>query len=417
MGGQEMKRLKAVVLAVAACWALAGCGQGGAKDSPKGVDKVPPSPDGSPVLARVGDYLITARQVEARIKGVSGKSTVETNLKNTDVVQIALAALVDQVTWAMAAQEAGYAEDPILRRDVYLYETEKLATKYLQDRIEKDALPPEEEILEFYEKNKEHYVKPVRSAVRHIFTADRTKAEGILKRILHGEDFTKLAREESEDLVTRDFGGALGYVSIEEGALGYGKDIGFLSGALKLKKGEISPVVQSSKGFHIILCEEREGGDSRPLEEVREDVIDRIKRTGRLSQVYNEALTSERKKHKAEIFQSQVDEYCGTSDSAERLWGIVELQPNERGQIEVLRRISFDFNKHDLADDAQLRIAYIYAVQLKEPKWAEKALRNMKSRFPRSDLLPAAEWLLTHLKDPEIALESFDDLKAKAHKG
>jgi len=93
------------------------------------------------------------------------------------------------------------------------------------------------------------------------------------------------------------------------------------------------------------------------------------------------------------------------------------MQPNERGQIEVLRRIAFDFPNNEMADDAQLRIAYLYAVRLKEPRRAEKALANLKSRFPRSNLLPAAEWLKAHLKDADIPVKSFDELKAKAGKG
>jgi hypothetical protein len=92
------------------------------------------------------------------------------------------------------------------------------------------------------------------------------------------------------------------------------------------------------------------------------------------------------------------------------------MQPNDRGQIEVLRRITFDFPHDELADDAQLRIAYIYASKLKEPKRAEKALTNLKSRFPRSDLLGAADWLMGRLSEAEIGVASFEDLKLKAQK-
>jgi len=41
---------------------------------------------------------------------------------------------------------------------------------------------------------------------------------------------------------------------------------------------------------------------------------------------------------------------------------------------------------------------------------------NLKARFPRSDLKPAADWLEAHLNDANIDLKTFDDLKAKAVK-
>jgi hypothetical protein len=221
-----------------------------------------------------------------------------------------------------------------------------------------------------------------------------------------------MARRYSQDTTTKDLGGALGYISVEEGVLGLGKDIDFLREALKLRKGETSPVIASSKGFHIVYCEEREGGEPLPLEEVRDDVVRRVRVSGKISEVYNQKLLEARSKYKAEIFEDQVDSWTGVADSAKRLWEVVEMQPNERGQIEVLRRITFDFPHDDLADDAQLRIAYIYVVKLKEPRRAEKALLNLKARFPRSELLPAAEWLQARVGDPEIDL-SFDELKQK----
>jgi predicted HTH domain antitoxin len=194
---------------------------------------------------------------------------------------------------------------------------------------------------------------------------------------------------------------------------GLGEDPAFLSAALQLEPGQTSGVIQSAKGYHIILCEAREGGVPRPLEEVRDDIIKRVQTGGKMAQVYNDALYAARKKYRAEIIQDAVDAYSGVGDSVERLWEVVDMQPNERGQIEVLRRIAMDFDKHDLADDAQLRIAWLYAAKLDEPKRAQKAVGSLKTRFPKSNLIPAAEWLEAHLGDRELPLLTFDDLKAK----
>lgn len=350
-------------------------------------------------------------------KAVKDKERAAANLQNPDMVQIALDAIMDQVVWGRAAEDAGYGKDPLIVRDAYLYKTELLARRYMEDRLDKATAPDEQEIQEFYDKNREHYARPVRMAGRHIQLATLAEAEVVLKKLLDGADFAQLARQYSQDPNTRDIGGALGYFSQAEGVLGLGKDPDFLAAALKLRKGELSPVIRSSRGYHVVLCEEREGGDIPPLNEVRDDVIKRVRVGGKISDVYNSMLLAARKKYKAEIFEDQVNQYTGTADSVDRLWEVVEMQPNERAQLEVLRRISFDFPTNDMADDAQLRIAYLYGVRLGEPRRAEKALANLKSRFPNSDLLPAADWLKAHLRDAQIPVQSFDELKAKGRKG
>ena len=69
-----------------------GCGRG--TESTSGTIK---SPDGSPVLARVGDYLITAKQVETRIRESVGEGSYEESNKNPDIIQVAMSALICSV--------------------------------------------------------------------------------------------------------------------------------------------------------------------------------------------------------------------------------------------------------------------------------------------------------------------------------
>ncbi len=81
----------------------------------------------------------------------------------------------------------------------------------------------------------------------------REKIEELKKRVDAGEDFEKLCREYSEDPGSKDRGGELGYIERGDFVPEF-EEVAFL-----LEPGEISDIVKTQFGFHIIQCIDRKG--------------------------------------------------------------------------------------------------------------------------------------------------------------
>jgi len=129
----------------------------------------------------------------------------------------------------------------------------------------------EEEISQYYEENKEFFFEPEKRKIRHILVEDKEEAEKILNQLNDGMvDFEKLARDKSI-CPSSEQGGDLGYISrgqmVEE----------FETAAFSLEIGEISDIVETEYGYHIIKCEDIKEEHQPSLEEAREDIENVLK--------------------------------------------------------------------------------------------------------------------------------------------
>ncbi|HEY8142620.1 MAG TPA: peptidylprolyl isomerase [Kofleriaceae bacterium] len=84
-------------------------------------------------------------------------------------------------------------------------------------------------------------------------TKAREEAKAVVARLAGGEDFGKVAREVSDDPLTKARGGVLGWRPAE--SLGYGKEV--VEVAKKLEVGKVSDPIETPRGFHIIRIDEK----------------------------------------------------------------------------------------------------------------------------------------------------------------
>ena len=161
------------------------------------------------------------------------------------------------------------------------------------------------DIKQYYEQNARRYASEEQRRASHILiavkndapdadkAAAKQKAEALLAQVRKKpSDFARLAKENSQDPGSAAKGGDLNF---------FGKGMmvkPFDDVAFKLKKGEISDLVQTDFGFHIIMLTDSKNAASRPLSEVKNEITAEIKRQ-MLSKKYAET---------AEVFSNTVYE-------------------------------------------------------------------------------------------------------------
>jgi peptidyl-prolyl cis-trans isomerase C len=156
----------------------------------------------------------------------------------------------------------------------------------LETNVGEVATPTEEECREYYDSHPEQFREPEKVKASHILVtvdanaapeekeAAREKIESIRQQCLAGEDFSELARTHS-DCPSSAQGGDLGWFDrtrmVEP----------FSNAAFALQPGEISDVVETQFGYHVIRLTDHQQGREIPFEEVREQIAQKIESDAR----------------------------------------------------------------------------------------------------------------------------------------
>jgi len=180
-----------------------------------------------------------------------------------------------------------------------------LRMKLVRHELKSKIMITEEEIGEYYQQNRENYegkeavrLKQIllifpRGADEKVKTNLRAEVDAILARLQKGESFDVIASRYSQGSAAAA-GGDIGFV--EKGSMQPVVD----SAAFSLKKDELSGVIESSIGFHIIKVIDKRGAGIKPIESVREEIKAKIEED-KWDKKYLEWIKELRKKSVIEI--------------------------------------------------------------------------------------------------------------------
>jgi len=207
----------------------------------------------------------------------------------------------------------------------------------------------------YYRQHDEEFRTPDRVRVRHILIkspgpgpdgkvdqkavdAARAKAADILKQVKAGGDFAELAKKNSDDPGSKEKGGELGWIvkgqTVPE----------FEQASFAMNPGQISDLVQSSFGFHIIQTEEKETAHKKSLAEVKDSIESILKQQNTATLMENtvkaaETAATKQGMDKAAIQYgtqaintnpiSRTDKLAGVGDAPELMSEIFSVDPKD----------------------------------------------------------------------------------------
>jgi len=286
------------------------------------------------VLARVNGQPVTRTDFERLIKNVEmGRGPIPAEKRD----EVMRAALDQLITYTVLKQEAATRKLAVADTDVDAqvaemqkqFPSEAEFTKALAARnttvaqlkadaradmginkmmeaeVAGAAAATDADAKDFYDKNPDKFKQPESIRASHILVmagkeadepakkAARTKIDGVLKRARAGEDFAALAKENSQD-----------------GSAAQGGDLGFFphgqmvpefdQAAFALKPGEISEVVTTQFGYHIIKLTEKKDASMVPFETVKPRVLEFLTNQKKQERV-NSFIDEAKKRAKIEV--------------------------------------------------------------------------------------------------------------------
>lgn len=233
------------------------------------------------VLAKVGDKQITMADLE-RMLGYYDPERRKMLEQNPQFKVTILQRIVQGMVISKMARDQGYTKRPEVMEQLDMLTNDFLMTEYIKKEVIGKIDVSAEDIDVYYKTHQEEFRTPEMVKARHILVkvdktapeeakkAAKEKAEGLLKRLKGGEDFAKIAAEFSDDPGSKAKGGDLGFFP-------KGRMVPeFEKAAFSLKPGELSDVVETPFGFHIIKVDEKKESTLEPLDKVKDKIRDKI---------------------------------------------------------------------------------------------------------------------------------------------
>ena len=248
------------------------------------------------ILAKVGNEAITRLDFETRLK--SFPPTTQAGLNDFEKRKQLLDSMIKARLLFVGGNDRGLSKKEEFKAQLKMMRDDLMTQEYLRAFVEKNVKISDEEAENAYNTNpeirKREYLK-----VSQIVLGSEDEAKRVLERLKKGENFRKLAMENSIDPAGKRLGG-------EQEWFEKGKKEKEIEEALeKLENGGISDILKANGNYYIFKLDARNVYPKPPYLKMKDEIIKELKykKTAELAEKEVEEL---RKKITVEVFYDQL---------------------------------------------------------------------------------------------------------------
>jgi parvulin-like peptidyl-prolyl isomerase len=258
--------------------------------------------DGTTVLARVGDTVITAHDLEAQVAFFGRSKYLMDHYSKPEKKKEVLNGMIQAEALYQEACRLGYDRDPAVKRDV----VNRMLMKEVDSRVDAQSIS-DGDVEKYYLAHPKDFSRLDQVRFTQIVVKDRSKALKVAaeaKALPKGNTaaLRALVGKDSEDEASRARGGDSGL--IDRNATSLPKAVVEAAFALA-QVNDVSDPVQTDSGYAIVVLTQKQPGFSKSLAESKADIQSRLTYEGR-QQKRNTLIADVRKRTKIEIDEAQL---------------------------------------------------------------------------------------------------------------
>jgi len=191
-----------------------------------------------------------------------------------------------------------------IRKQLKEMEDQLVLAAYLEQHVGQYLTVSDGELQEYYKANLSSFSTPPKVKAKHILLRSEAEAKAVLEKLRKGADFSAMAKQYSIDLPMALEGGSMG--TIEKG-----KTLPELQQVLfSLKEGEVSDVVKTRFGYHILSVEEIIPISPKSFDEVKGEIKTTLIRQ-KEAKAFEKMVAEIEKRAEIKIFKDRVEELGG----------------------------------------------------------------------------------------------------------
>lgn len=250
--------ISVAVLSIAGLTACKGnTGVGGKSAKPAGLTLV----DVNGIVITTADFKKELENLPPYLKPMAESAEGKKQLIDTMVVRELV---------LKEAQKEGIDKSQAVADKLDDLKKQLILQAYVKKKVEEQANITDADLQKFYDQNKDKFKTGEQVRASHILVKTEPEAKEILKQLKGGANFEELAKKSSIDASAGAKGGDLGW-------FGKGSMIPeFEKAAFAMKEGELSGIVKTQFGYHIIKLTGKRPAGIRPFAEVKDQIRDNI---------------------------------------------------------------------------------------------------------------------------------------------